>query len=75
LVVDTTSPDYVNINTDPVPLATLTTLIDEETPLAVITAPKTGDTFSMISWLALLAGSAIIIVAVIVRIFLRERKK
>jgi hypothetical protein len=58
-----------------VPLATLTTLVDEETPLAVITAPKTGDTFNMITWLALLAASAIIIVAVIAKIFLRERKK
>jgi pilin isopeptide linkage protein len=75
LVVDTTSPDYVNINTDPVPLATLETLIDEETPLAVMVTPKTGDSFNMILWIALLVGSAALIVAVISRKFLRERKK
>lgn len=75
LVVDTTSPDYVNINTDPVPLATLETLIDEETPLAVMVSPKTGDGFNMIMWIALLVCSAGVIVAVISRKLLRERKK
>jgi hypothetical protein len=70
LVVDATSPEFENINDDPVPLATLTTLIEEEVPLAVMT----GDDFDMVLWSILLGGSVFVIMFVFVKM-LRENKR
>jgi hypothetical protein len=69
LVAETSNPEYVNLAPDPVPLVSLTSLDDEETPKAVLIADDdvplavlTGDGFNLILWIALLAGSAIVII-------------
>jgi hypothetical protein len=80
LVAEPDNPEYVNLAPDPVPLVSLTTLNDEETPKAVLIADEdvplavlTGDTFNMILWIALLAGSAMVIVLIFVS-KLKDRK-
>jgi pilin isopeptide linkage protein len=71
LVADTSNPEYVNLAPDPVPLVSLTSLDDEDTPKAVLIADEdvplavmTGDAFNMILWIALLAVSGIVIVLI-----------
>jgi pilin isopeptide linkage protein len=80
LVAEQSNPEYVNLAPDPVPLVSLTTLNDEETPKAVLIADEdvplavlTGDTFNMILWIALLAVSGIVIVLIFAS-KLRNRK-
>jgi pilin isopeptide linkage protein len=72
LVADTSNAEYVNLAPDPVPLVSLTTLNDEETPKAVLIADEdvplavmTGDAFNMILWIVLLGGSAAVIIFIL----------
>lgn len=71
LVADSNNPEYVSLAPDPVPLVSLTSLDDEETPKAVLISDEdvplavmTGDAFNMILWIALLAVSGIVIVLI-----------
>jgi uncharacterized ion transporter superfamily protein YfcC len=71
LVAQNDNPEYVELDPDPVPLVSLTTLNDEETPKAVLISDEdvplavlTGDAFNIILWVALLAVSGVVIVLV-----------
>jgi hypothetical protein len=64
------APEYEAIEDDPVPMANLTTLIEEDVPLAVIT----GDNFNKVVWSVLFAGSAFVIIFILA-VVLKEKKR
>jgi hypothetical protein len=64
------APKYEAIEDDPVPMANLTTLIEEDVPLAVIT----GDNFNKVVWSVLFAGSAFVIIFILA-VVLKEKKR
>jgi hypothetical protein len=59
--------ELVNLDPDPVPLVSLTTLDDEDVPRAVLNGPVTGDTFNMVLWIALLACSGMVIILLVAK--------
>jgi hypothetical protein len=80
LVAQNDNPEYVELAPDPVPLVSLTTLNDEETPKAVLISDEdvplavlTGDAFNIILWVALLAVSGVVI-ALVFASKLKDRK-